>query len=215
MNTIRQDVVYGLRMLAKKPVFTSVVAISLALGFSLNTAIFTLINTMLWGSLPYRAEDRIAVIWSIPPRHLNDLQPVSIPDYLAFKERNHSFEVLGAMSGSSHDFGAAENGAPAELIVGEDYSPELLQALGVKPLLGRLSTAEEDQIDHPDPVILVTYRLWQRRFGGDPDILNRSILVDGVKTRVIGVMKPDFLFADDHAEFLAPIPINRAQKRFG
>jgi putative ABC transport system permease protein len=213
MNTIGQDVVYGLRMLAKKPVFTAVAAISLALGIGLNTAIFTLINTMLWGSLPYRAEDRIAVIWSVPPRHLDDLEPVSVPDYLAFKERNHSFEVLGAMSGSSHDFGAAENGAPAERIAGEDYSPELLDALGVKPMLGRLFTAEEDQIDHPDPVILISHRLWQRRFGADPDILSRTVLVDGVKTSIIGVMKPDFLFSDDHAEFVAPIPIVRAQTR--
>ncbi len=213
MNTIRQDVVYGLRMLAKKPVFTAVAALSLALGIGLNTAIFTLVNTMLWGSLPYAAEDRVAVIWSVPPRHLDDLEPVSVPDYLAFKERNRSFDVLGAMSPSSHDFGAVENGAPAERIVGEDYTPELLQALGVKPLLGRLFTPAEDQIDHPDPVILITYRLWQRRFGGDPDILSRTVLVDGVKTSIIGVMKPDFLFADDHADFVAPIPINRAQTR--
>src|SRR5579864_2303234 len=106
MNTLRQDVVYGLRMLAKKPVFTAIAALSLALGIGLNTAIFTLINSMLWGSLPYRAEDRIAVIWSVHPEHLETLEAVSIPDYLAFKERNRSFEVLGAMSSSAHDFGA-------------------------------------------------------------------------------------------------------------
>ena len=138
MNSLRQDFIYGLRMLAKKPVFAAIAALSLALGIGLNTAIFTLIDTMLWGSLPYAAQDRIAVIWSVPPRHPDQVDGVSVPDYMAWKERNRSFEVLGAMSGSARDFGAAENGAPAERIQGEEYTPELLQALGVQPLLGRL-----------------------------------------------------------------------------
>src|SRR5438105_14080087 len=179
MHSFRQDLVYGLRMLGKRPVFTTVAAVSLALGIGLNTAIFSLINTMLWGSLPYRAQDRIAVIWSVPPRHLDQIEGVSVPDYLAFKERNHSFEVMGAMSGDGRDFGAAENGAPAERIQGEAYTPELLQALGVQPLLGRLFTPAEDAIDHPAPVVVISYRLWQRRFGGDKDILNRTVLLDG------------------------------------
>src|SRR6185437_10842112 len=99
--------------LGKKPVFTAVAALSLALGIGLNTAIFTLVNTMLWGSLPYAA-DRIAMVWSVPPKHLDQIDGVSVPDYMAWKDRNRSFEVMGAMSGSARDFGAAENGAPAE-----------------------------------------------------------------------------------------------------
>jgi putative ABC transport system permease protein len=213
MQAIRQDAVYGLRMLAKRPVFTAIAALSLALGIGLNTAIFTLINTMLWGSLPYRAEDRIAVIWSVPPQHLDRIANVSVPDYFAFKERNRSFEVMGAVSQTERDFGAAENGAPAERIEGEDFTPELLQALDVQPLLGRMFTAEEDAVDHPAPVVVISYRLWQRRFGGDKDILNRTVLLDNVKTNIIGVMRPDFLFSDDHAEFLAPILINHFQLR--
>src|ERR1700704_4012220 len=138
MNSFRQDLLYGLRMLAKKPVFTAIATLSLGLGIGLNTAIFTLLNTMLWGSLPYHALDRIVVVWSVPPRHMDQVSGVSVPDYLAWKERNRSFEVLGAMSNAARDFGATENGAPAERIQGEDYSPELLQALGVQPLMGRL-----------------------------------------------------------------------------
>ncbi|HUI57791.1 MAG TPA: ABC transporter permease [Bryobacteraceae bacterium] len=213
MNTIRQDVLYGLRMLAKKPVFTAVAAFSLALGIGLNTAIFSLINTMLWGSLPYRAPDRIAVIWSAPPQHKDSLEGVSLPDYLAFRDRNRSFDVLGAMSSNQADFGASENGAPAERIQGEEYTPELLQALGVQPMMGRLFTPAEDEIDHPAPVVVLSYRLWQRRFGGDRDILNRTVLLNGVKTSIIGVMRPDFLFADDHAEYLVPILFTRVQLR--
>jgi putative ABC transport system permease protein len=213
MRTVWQDVLYGLRMLGKKPVFTAVAALSLALGIGLNTAIFTLINTMLWGSLPYRAPDRIAVIWSVPPQHLDQINGVSVPDYMAWKERNRSFEVLGAMSGDQRDFGAEENGTPAERIQGEEFAPELLQALGVQPLMGRLFTPAEDEIDNPAPVVVISHRLWQRRFNGDKDILKRTVLLNGVATNIIGVMPPDFLFSDDHAEFLAPIRFNRFQLR--
>ena len=194
MNAIWQDVLYGLRMLAARPIFTATAALSLALGIGLNTAIFTLINTMLWGSLPWSAPDRVAVIWSVPPQHLDQTEYVSIPDYMAFKERNRSFEKVGAMSLDEQDFGASENGMPAERIIGEEFSPELLQALGVQPLMGRLFTAAEDEIDHPAHVVVLSYRLWQRRFGGDQNVLSSTVLVNGNKTNIIGVMRPDFRF---------------------
>jgi putative ABC transport system permease protein len=213
MNTVRQDILYGLRMLAKNPMFTSVAALSLALGIGLNTAIFTLINTMLWGSLPWNQPERVAVIWSVPPQHLDQTSYVSIPDYMAFKERNRSFQMLGAMALDEQDFGATENGMPAERIVGEEFSPELLQALGVQPLMGRFFTAAEDEIDHAAPVVLLSYRLWQRRFGGDKDILTRTVLVNGKTTNIIGVMRPDFRFSEDRAEYVAPLPLSHFQLR--
>jgi len=211
MQSIRQDIVYGLRLLANKPVFTAVAALSLAVGIGLNTAMFTLLNTMLWGSLPWRAPDRIAFIWSIPPQHMDQTDYVSIPDYLAYKERNRSFESLDALDQDVRDFGAVENGAAAERIEGEECTPGLLPALGVQPLMGRVFTAAEDEIDHPAPVILISHRLWQQRFGGDKDILSRTVLVNGIKTNIIGVLKPDFLLSDDHAQYLAPFPIFRMQ----
>ena len=213
MNAFRQDLLYGLRMLAKRPIFTAIAALSLALGIGLNTAIFTLINTILWGSLPYHQPDRIAVIWSVPPRHLDQTDYVSIPDYMAFKERNRSFETVGAVSLNVSDFGASENGAPAERIVGEEFSADLLRGLGVQPLMGRLFTAAEDEIDHPAPVILLSYRLWQRRFGGDKDVLNKTVLMNGIKTNIIGVMRPNFRFSDDRPEYIAPLPIIHFQLR--
>jgi putative ABC transport system permease protein len=213
MNALWQDTIYGLRMLAKRPVFTAVAALSLALGIGLNTAIFTLINTMLWGSLPWHEPERIAIVWSVPPQRLGQVNAVSIPDYMALKERNRSFQMLGAMTQSEQDFGAAENGMPAERIEGEEFSPEFLQALGVQPLMGRLFTPAEDEIDHAAPVLVISYGLWQRRFGGDKDILTRTVLVNGTKTNIIGVMRPDFQFSDDHAEYLAPLPLSHFQLR--
>lgn len=105
MDAVRQDIVYGLRMLAKKPVFTAVAAISLAVGIGLNTAIFTLINTMLWGTLPWNEPEHVAVIWSVPPQHRDQIDNVSIPDYMAFKQRNRSFQMLGAATLTEQDFG--------------------------------------------------------------------------------------------------------------
>ena len=198
-------------MLASKPLFTAVAALSRALGIGLNTAIFTLINTMLWGPLPWQAPERIAFIWSVPPQHRDQTDYLSVPDYMAYKAGNRSFETLGALDEDERDFGAAENGAPAERIEGEECTAEVLPALGVQPLMGRLFTAGEDEIDHPAPVILISYRLWQRRFGGDQDILSRTVLINGIKTSIIGVLRPDFLLSDDHAEYLAPFPISRVQ----
>ena len=213
MNAVWQDILYGLRIWSKKPILTTVAALSLALGIGLNTAIFTLINTMIWGSLPWKAPERIAVIWSVPPQHRDQLDYVSIPDYVALKERNRSFQMLGAVTLNEQDFGAAENGMPAERIVGEEFSPELLQALGVQPLMGRLFTPAEDEIDHPAPVVVLSYRLWQRRFAGDKNILTRTVLINGTKTNIIGVMRPDFRFSDDRAEYLAPLPLSHFQLR--
>src|SRR5271169_4010091 len=106
MSTLWQDVLYGLRILAKKPAFTAVAALSLALGIGVNTAIFTLINTILLGSLPYPGSDRLVVIWTVPPQHPDETNGASVPDYMAWKSQARSFEAIGAANGASDDFGA-------------------------------------------------------------------------------------------------------------
>src|ERR1041385_4403655 len=98
MTALRQDILYGIRMLARRPVFTGIAVLSLALGIGLNTAIFTLINTMLWGSLAYREPDRVMMLSTVPPNAPDSLQGVSVPDFFAWKERNRSFDALGAMT---------------------------------------------------------------------------------------------------------------------
>src|SRR5262249_45380297 len=117
------------------------------------------------------------------------------------------------MNGSAHDFGAEEDGTPAERVQGEELSVELLRALDVKPFMGRLFTDGEDAVGHPAPVIILTYRLWQRRFGGDKDNLERNDLLDGVKTNIIGVMPPNYILWDDHSEYIVPMLIDRFQLR--
>jgi len=213
MGALWQDILYGLRVLAKRPVFTAVAALSLALGIGLNTAIFSLTNTILLGPLPYRDPDRLLTIFSVAPEHLDQLNGVSVPDLFAWKEQARSFEAIGALANNASDFGAEENGMPAERVQGENVTPSLLQALGVQPFMGRLLTEADDEVDHPAPVILLSYRLWMRRFGGSQDVLNRKILVNGQNTSVIGVMPPDFRITDESGDWIAPIPLNHFQLR--
>jgi putative ABC transport system permease protein len=211
--TLLQDLNYGLRTLGRNPGFTIAAVLSLALGIALNTAIFTLVNTILLGSLPYRDADRLVQLSSVTPEHLDQLNGASVPDFFAWKQQARSFESIGGLANSAVDFGAAENGMLAERVEGEYVTPELLPTLGVQPMRGRLFTESEDEVDHPARVIVISYRLWMRRFGGADDILNRKILVNGESTSIIGVMPPDFRFTDENGDYLAPLPLNHFQLR--
>ncbi len=213
MHTLLQDLNYGLRTLAKKPGFSIAAALSLALGIGLNTAIFTLVNTILLGSLPYRDADRLVMLYSVAPDHPDQLSGASVPDFFAWKTQAHSFEFVGGLANSAIDFGAEENGVPAERVEGEFVTPGLLEALGVQPMRGRLFTESEDEVDHPARVIVISHRLWIRRFGGENDILSRKVLVNGENTSIIGVMPPDFRFTDENGDYLAPLPLNHFQLR--
>ncbi len=211
MSDFSQDLRYGVRVLSKRPLFTAVAALSLGVGIGLNTAIFTLVNTILLGSLPWRNPDRLIVISSVAPGHPDQLQGASVPDMLAWKAQARSFDALGAAVANEADFGAAENGMPAERVEGESMTPGLFQVLGASPLIGRTFTEAEDQVDHPAPVILISYRLWIRRFAGAKDIVGRQILIDGQNTSIIGVMPPDFRFSDERGDYLAPFLMNHVQ----
>jgi len=199
--------------MAKKPLITVVIAASLAVGIGLNTAIFTLMNTILLRSLPFPDADRLVTLSTIPPGHPDQPSGVSVPDLFAWKEQAHSFAAIGALRNIAVDFGAEENGTAAERVQGEYATPGLLQALGAQPLMGRLFTESEDEVDHPAPVILISHRFWMRRFGGTKDILNRKLLVNGENTAIIGVMAPDFRITDENGDFVAPLPLNHFQLR--
>lgn len=213
MKTLLQDLHYGCRVLRKNPGFTAIAVFSLALGIGINTAIFTLVNTILLGSLPYADPDRVVAISTVPPQQPDKQDFVSVHDFMAWKDRNRSFDAMGAVVQTVRDFGAEENGMPADRIQGENVTPGLLQALGTPPMMGRLFLPSDDEIDHPAPVAILSYRLWQRRFGGDRNILSRTVLLNGVTTQIVGVMPPRFRVLDDNDDFWAPIPFNSFQLR--
>ena len=213
MNNLWHDIVFGIRVLARKPLFTAAIALSLAVGIGLNTAIFTLMNSILLQSLPFPDADRVVTLSTIPPGHPDQPNGVSVPELFAWQTQSHSFAAMGALRNNAVDFGPEENGVPAERIQGEFVTPGLLRALGAKPMMGRLIAESEDEVDHPAAVIVISYRLWMRRFGGAGDIVNRKVMVNRQSTTIIGVMPPDFRITDENGEYLAPLQLNHFQLR--
>src|SRR5215510_13916573 len=116
MRTLWQDIQHGWRMLIRRPGFTSIAALSLALGIGANTVIFSLINTTLLRPLPFEAPGELVVIWTVPAQNKDARNGVNISAYETFRQRSQSFEVMGALTGISKNLGADENGAPAERI---------------------------------------------------------------------------------------------------
>ena len=178
MMTFWQDVQYGVRMLVKRPAFTIVAALSLALGIGANTVIFSLINTTLLRPLPFDDPDSLVVIWTVPAQNKDARDGVNFSAYTAFRQQSQSFEGMGALTGISKSLGAEENGAPAERINGWRFAPSVLQVLRVKPALGRFYTEDEDQIDNAAPVIVITHRPWKRHFNSDPAVIGKNLTID-------------------------------------
>src|SRR5579863_1458645 len=211
MTTLWQDVVYGFRMLLKKPGFTAIAAFSLALGIGANTAIFSFLNTVLLTSLAYRDPNRLVMIETTPPGHPEQSDTATVPDFIAWRDQNRSFESLGAGDIDAKEFGAGENGIAPERIEGEECSPGVFRALGVAPLMGRTFTDQEDAVDSPAPVLVISHRLWQRRYGSDPNIVHRTIQLTRGSVTIIGVMPPGFHFVNEKAEYWTPLSLSHFQ----
>ena len=213
MRNLWQDLLYGCRTLMKKPAFTIVAALSLALGIGANTVIFSLINTTLLRPLPFQDSDRIMVIWTTPLQNRTQQNAVNVLSYYAIRDNNRSFDSIGALTGSIKNLGAEKDGAPAERISGWGFSPAVFQALGVKPAVGRLYSEDEDQVDNWAPVIVITHRLWKRHFNNDPDVIGKTLILDQKPTTVIGVLPEDFSFFNDEVDFITPLEINKTQSQ--
>ena len=201
MDNLLKDVRFGIRMLVKSPAFTAVAVLSLALGIGANTAIFSLVDAVLIRPLPYHRADRLMMVWGDAtsigfPR--NDMSPA---DYYDVKTRNDVFEGVAAVG--SRAFNLTGQGEP-EKIYAQAVSQDLFPLLGVNPLLGRVFLPEEDQPDG-NKVAILSYGLWQRRFGGDPSIVGSEILLDDKKTRVVGVMPARFELLDRFVAMWVPL----------
>ena len=211
MRTFWQDLQYGLRMLVKRPGFTIVAALSLALGIGANTVIFSLINTTLLRPLPFEDPDKLVIIWTVPAQNKSARNGVNISAYTTFREKSQSFEAMGALTGISKNLGAEENGAPAERISGWRFAPSVFQVLRVKPALGRFYTEDEDQVDNAAPVIVITHRLWKRHFNSDPGVIGKTLMLDQQPITVIGVLPENFSFFGDDVDFITPLGTARPQ----
>ena len=192
-ESLAQDIRYGVRMLAKHKAFTSIAVITLALGIGANTAIFSVVNELLLQPLPYRDAERIVLLWEVTPggRRQNT---TSRANFRAWRDQSTSFEHLAAFS--DQRFNLTGDGEPEELS-GQLATPEFFKVLGVDPLLGRTLLPEDAEAGKP-PVTVLSYGVWQRRFGGQTSLLGQQIMLNGVKSTVIGVMPPRFEFHIKH-----------------
>lgn len=192
MQTLLQDLKYGLRMLAKNPGFTAVSVLTLALGIGANTAIFSVVNAVMLRPLPYPQPDRLVSVISTVLRDNRDSN-ASYPDFLDWRARNHVFDEMAVFR--TENFALIGSGEPVHLS-GAVVSADLLSLLGVTPILGRPFVSEEDKpgmVNGSSPAIL-SHGLWQRQFGSDPTVAGRTIDLDGRAYTVIGVMPSGFQF---------------------
>jgi predicted permease len=212
IEEVWRDLRYGARTLLKKPGFTLIAVLTLALGIGANTAIFSVINATLLTS-PFQQSERLVFIHErrIAQGGLQGL--IAPPNFFAWQEQNRSFERMAAYTDAL--FNLTGDGEP-ERVWGMITTPELFATLGVHPMLGRDFTAEDGAPDAPGGVT-ISHSLWQRRFGGARDIIGKAIRLDGGSQTVIGVMPPGFQFPDKKFEiwrtFNAP-PEVRANRRF-
>ena len=194
MGTLLHDLRYGLRMLAKSPGFTAVAVLTLALGIGANSAIFSVVNTVLLQRLPVRAADRLVVIWvNNLAQGWSRVGPSGL-DYLDWKEQNKSFEDLFLFE---HGTGTVTGVGEPEQVAGLRVTTNFGDFFGIKPVLGRTFRLEEAQGRHN--LLILSYGYWQRRFGSDPRVVGRGITLNGELYTIIGILPASFasLFAVD------------------
>ena len=189
LETLVQDLRYGVRMLRKNPGFTFVATATLALGIAVNSSIFSLISAW-WLKKPAVADpDRVVAVVATNPARVVERGRSSAVDFLAWRKANHVFADLAAAD-PYHDFSLTGAGEP-ERLTGMRVTANYFGTLGVSAFLGRTFLPGEDQAGR-DHVVVLTYGLWQRRFASDPNITRKTVALDGEKYVVIGVMPASF-----------------------
>ena len=201
---LRHDTRYALRQLRANPRFAVVAILTLAVGLGAVTTIFGIANAVLLRPLPFADPDRLVQAWETTP--IGQDFSVSEPNYLDWRGRVRRLSDIGAFSPRTPSI---RGDAGAERLVGVAATHSLFTVLGVTPLLGRTFAAEEDRIGGDTRVVVLSYALWQRRFGGDPRILSQPVELDGTTHRVIGVMPRGFDFPDRTEVWVPLVPTIR------
>jgi len=190
MITLLQDLRHGLRMLVKNPGFTTLAVVALALAIGANTAVFSVAIAFLRKPVALPDLDRLVMLLSLPPGETLNFSSVSPADYLDWKTQSHSYEEIAVWKYS--DVNLTGTGEP-EKLVGGFVSANFFETIGVQPAIGRAFRPEEEQPGHDQEVIL-SHGLWQQRFGSDPVIIGKTMLLDGKKYDIVGIAGRDFTF---------------------
>jgi predicted permease len=197
------DLRFALRVLLKNRAFTAVVVVTMALGIGVNTAIFTIVNAVLFKGMPFPNPGEIAFVSS-------NRGGISYPDFVDVRNQSRSFKGLGAFTGLAADL--SDGDAAAERVSGARITANAFSLLGTTPLIGRDFTPDDEQRGAA-PVALLSYGLWQSRYSGAPDILGRTIRINLVEYTVIGVMRPAEAFPQDTRLWIPFIPDAAAERR--
>lgn len=209
MERLWQDLRYGTRMLFKNPGFTLIAVATLAIGIGANTAIFTVVNAVLLRSLPYAESDRLVAVWGHDFKAKDNHTYLSLDDFNDHRKASGSFDVLAGFT-PQWAF-TLTGGGEAERINGFYASASVFPLLGIQPVLGQGFTSEDDKVGGT-PVALLSYGLWQRRFGGDKQIVGRNLTLDGQNVVIVGVLPADFRWLED-GDIWRPLAQNSVLQR--
>jgi putative ABC transport system permease protein len=204
MSKLFQDLRYGARILLKQPGFTLVAVVTLALGIGANTAIFSLVNSILLRPLPFREPDRVVRLVQASPKLGLNSWGVSQADFAAYREQNHSLESIALFN--SNAINLTGQGEPERLPM-TNVTADFFKVLGVSPVLGRTFVEGED-VEGKNLVCVLSHRFWQRRFAGDPNIVGKMLNLNNIPTQVVGVMSADFKFPRLEIDLWVPMPLD-------
>ncbi len=214
METLWQDFRYGIRMLVKKPAFTAVAVLTLALGIGANTAIFSVVNSVLLEPLPYKDPDQLVrFVMDRPPipgeggpRRINS---ITTDDFQEYRNQSETLEAIGIYSTHSTTMTGLEE--PVRLSGGR-VSPAMFELLGASPMMGRVFEAAEE-VPGNDRAVILSETAWERYFGRAPDILSRTMILDDNPYPIVGIMPADFEFPNPGTEYWIPASVRPAVQR--
>lgn len=201
---LQQDLRNALRVLFRSRGFAIAAVAMLALGIGANTAIFSVLRASSLRGSPLPDPDRVAIIWTTPAGAPQSSEGARIVEYFAWRDRNRTFDAVGTMLGWQSTVDAERNGEPAERLSGARFSASAFRALAVQPQLGRYFASEEDTVGFGDGVVVISDRLWRTRYAADPQVLGRTLMLDGAPSVIVGVMPPGFGVFDTQADFWLP-----------
>jgi predicted permease len=207
METLLQDLKYGIRLLVKSRSFAVMAILTLALGIAANCSIFSVVNAVLLRQLPFKDPDRLIWIWAT--RVDRDKAFFSIPNFIDYRDQNRSLDQIAAFT----NWGAnLTGGEESERLTGVRITPNAFQMLGVDATVGR-ALLPEDASPGSQRVVVISHGLWQRRFGADRDLIGTKIILNGDSYTLIGVLPADFIFPGAEAEIAVPLAIEIDPRR--
>ena len=206
MDTLFQDLRYAMRSLRSSPSFTIIALLALALGIGANAAMFTIVNAVILRPLPYKDSGHLVYLTEAIKRRPG--MAFSYPEFQDYQKQNHVFDSMAAIQGEGF---VLSGGSAPQHLHGRNVSSEFFGTLGVRPLLGRDFVSSDDQ-SQSAPTAIIGYGLWQRRFGGDQQIVGKSVTMNDRDYTIIGVLPQGFTYRDQEYDVFAPLGLHGAEE---